>query len=70
VVEHGRNRDWFCAVNAWIGASTARERLVSEVAAGERQRKTSRARIKWMFTTDKARDKMGAAYPKLSTKES
>jgi transposase len=31
---------------------------------------TSRARIKWMFTTDKARAKMGRAYPKLSTKES
>jgi hypothetical protein len=27
-------------------------------------------RIKWMFTTKKARHKMGRAYPKLSTKES
>ena len=47
-----------------------KERLVSEVAAWERQRNTSRVRIKWMFTTEKARDKMGLAYPKLSTKES
>jgi hypothetical protein len=31
------------------------QRLVSEVAAWERQRNTSRARIKWMFTTEKAR---------------
>jgi hypothetical protein len=48
----------------------SKERLVSEVAAWERQRNASRARIKWMFTTEKARTKMGRAYPKLSTKES
>jgi hypothetical protein len=47
-----------------------KERFLSEVAAWEGQCNTSRARIKWMFTTEKARDKMGRAYPKLSTKES
>src|SRR5215831_10785554 len=40
-----------------------RERLVSEIAAWERQRNASAARIKWMFTTEKARAKMGRAYP-------
>ena len=39
------------------------ERLESEIAAWERQRNVSGARIKWMFTTDKARAKMGRAYP-------
>jgi transposase len=39
------------------------EQLVSEIAAWERQRNASRARIKWMFTTEKARAKMGRAYP-------
>jgi transposase len=39
------------------------ERLVSEIAAWERQRNASGARIKWMFTTEKARAKMGRAYP-------
>ena len=39
-------------------------RLVSETAAWERQRNAARARINWMFTTDKARAKMGRAYPK------
>ena len=34
-----------------------------EIAAWEQQRNTARARIKWMFTTDKARAKMGQAYP-------
>ena len=40
-----------------------KQRLVSEIAAWERQRNASRARIKWMFTTEKARAKMGRAYP-------
>jgi transposase len=39
------------------------QQLVSETAAWERQRNASRARIKWMFTTQKARAKMGRAYP-------
>src|SRR5713226_3081550 len=39
------------------------EHPVSEIAAWERQRNASAARIKWMFTTDKARAKMGRAYP-------
>jgi hypothetical protein len=43
------------------------ERLISEIAAWERQRNASGARIKWMFTTEKARAKMGRAYPRLDT---
>jgi len=48
----------------------SQQQLISEIAAWERQRNTSRARIKWMFTTDKTRAKMGRSYPKLSTKVS
>jgi transposase len=48
----------------------SQQHLISEIAAWERLRNTSRARIKWMFTTDKARAKMGRAYPRLSAKES
>ena len=44
----------------------ARECLVSEIAAWERQRNASGARIKWMFTTAKARAKMARAYPELA----
>jgi hypothetical protein len=44
-------------------------RLISEIAAWERQRNVVAARIKWMFTTDKARAKMGRAYP-VTSKES
>ena len=45
------------------------KRLINEIAAWERQRNTAGARIKWMFTTDKARAKMGRAYP-VTSKES
>jgi transposase len=38
--------------------------LVREIAAWERQRNTERARIRWMFTIDRAREKMGNAYPR------
>jgi transposase len=49
-----------------------KEQLVAEIAAWQRQRNASGACIKWMFTTEKARAKMGRAYPKPSgpTKES
>jgi transposase len=49
-----------------------KEQLVAEIAAWQRQRNASGACIKWMFTTEKARTKMGRAYPKPSgpTKES
>ncbi len=45
-----------------------REKLVSEIAVWERQRNQSGARIKWMFTTEKARAKMARAYPKQENK--
>ena len=43
-----------------------RERLVSEIAAWERQRNAQGARIKWMFTTERARTKPAHAYPGLT----
>jgi transposase len=39
------------------------EQLTAETAVWERQRNAAGARIKWMFTTEKARAKMGRAYP-------
>jgi hypothetical protein len=42
------------------------KRLRREIAAWERSRNAARSRIKWMFTTDKARAKMGRAYPETS----
>ncbi len=45
------------------------EWLRREIDAWERQRNAASARINWMFTTDKARAKMGRAYP-VTSKES
>jgi transposase len=42
----------------------SRDRLEAEITAWEQQRNASGASIKWMFTTEKARTKMGHAYPK------
>ena len=39
------------------------EQLTAEIAVWERQRNAAGARIKWMFTTEKARAKMGRTYP-------
>ena len=41
----------------------AREVLVSDIEAWERQRNSSGARVKWKFTTQKARDKLARGYP-------
>jgi transposase len=46
-----------------------REILIAEIEAWQRQRNTSGARIKWKFTTQKARNKLARAYPD-TTKES
>ena len=43
---------------------SSRDILKAEIAAWERQRNDSAARIKWMFTTEKARHKLSRAYPK------
>ena len=45
-----------------------RVELEREIAAWQRRRNASGARVKWMFTTEKARAKMGRAYPKPAAK--
>ncbi len=44
-----------------------KETLVREVAEWERQRNAEGATIRWLFTIEKARRKMGAAYPTPGT---
>jgi transposase len=41
--------------------------LVVEIAAWERRRNREGARIRWMFTVERAREKMGRAYPRPTT---
>lgn len=40
-----------------------RQKLTAEIAAWVKQRNNAKARIKWMFNTDKARNKLAHAYP-------
>jgi hypothetical protein len=40
-----------------------RNQLVSQIAEWEKRRNASKARIKWMFTVDRARTKLARAYP-------
>ena len=43
-----------------------RETLVTEINAWKQQRNDASAKIKWMFTTDRARDKLARVYPKIA----
>ena len=67
-----KHASWLSMVEIEIGVLAAQcldrriasiEQLAAETAAWERQRNAAGARIKWMFTTEKARAKMGRAYP-------
>jgi hypothetical protein len=40
-----------------------RERLEAEIAAWQRRRNAEGARVNWMFTTERAREKMRRADP-------
>ena len=68
-----KHASWLNMVEIEIGVLAAQcldrriesyARLVTETAAWEKRRNAERARINWMFTTEKARAKMGRAYPK------
>jgi hypothetical protein len=51
------------AAHVQVGSIESIEQLAAETAAWEQQRNAAGARIKWMFTTEKACAKMGRAYP-------
>ena len=40
-----------------------KDTIIAEVAAWEQRRNAEGAQINWMFTTEKARDKLRKAYP-------
>jgi len=44
--------------------------LVAEVAAWNRRRNREKARINWLFTVQRAREKLGRAYPTLPRRSS
>jgi hypothetical protein len=42
--------------------------LIAEVAKWEQRRNREQARIEWLFTVDRAREKLGRAYPTTTNK--
>ena len=71
-----KHASWLNMVEIEIGVLAAQcldrridsiEQLTAETTAWEQQRNAAGARIKWMFTTKKARAKMGHAYPTPQT---
>ena len=61
---HGRDRDRRVAGRQCLDRRIgARQRLVTEIAAWEDQRNAAGARVRWMFTTERARAKLARAYP-------
>ena len=68
-----KHASWLNMVEIEIGVLAAQcldrridsiEQLTAETTAWEQQRNAAGARIKWMFTTKKARAIMGHAYPR------
>ena len=69
-----KHASWLNMVEIEIGVLVAqcldrripdKKTLIREVAAWERRRNKEKARIKWLFTVERARAKLGRAYPKL-----
>jgi len=67
-----KHASWLNMVEIEIGVMVAqcldrripdKATLISEVANWQRRRNAERARINWMFTIERARDKLGRAYP-------
>jgi transposase len=67
-----KHASWLNMVEIEIGVLRAqcldrridrKDRLATEIAAWQGQRNRSRARVKWMFTTERARAKLARAYP-------
>jgi transposase len=67
-----KHASWLNMVEIEIGVLVAQcldrriessAQLITEIATWEQQRNAAGAGVKWMFTTEKARTKMGRAYP-------
>ena len=46
-----------------------KQTLITEVTAWERRRNAAAARIDWMFTVERAREKLGRAYPQPTSRD-
>ena len=67
-----KHASWLNMVEVEIGVMVAqcldrripsKDLLIKEVKAWERRRNRDKARVNWLFTVDRAREKLGRAYP-------
>src|SRR5205807_4443577 len=67
-----KHASWLNMVEIEIGVMVAqcldrripdKATLISEVMQWQRRRNAERARIKWLFTVERAREKLGRSYP-------
>ena len=72
-----KHASWLNMVEIEIGVMVAqclnrripdKATLVTEIAAWERRRNREKARINWMFTVERAREKLGRLYPQPATR--
>ena len=72
-----KHASWLNMVEIEIGVMVAqcldrriptKEKLISEVKAWERRRNREKARIQWLFTVERARAKLGRAYPPIASR--
>jgi len=72
-----KHASWLNMVEIEIGVMVAqcldrripdKQMLLREVAVWERRRNAEKARINWMFTVDRAREKLGRVYPQPATR--
>jgi len=70
-----KHASWLNMVEIEIGVMVAqclarripdKATLTAEVASWERRRNAERARINWLFTVERAREKLGQSYPAVS----
>ena len=66
LAQHGRDRDRRDGPPVPRPPHPDKKTLVSEIAAWQRRRNAEGARINWMFTVDRAREKLGRAYPRAA----
>jgi transposase len=72
-----KHASWLNMVEIEIGVMVAqcldrripsKEKLVAEIKAWERRRNRDKARIKWLFTVERAREKLDRVYPTPSSR--
>jgi hypothetical protein len=66
LAQYGRDRDWRAQQQCLARRIAEREKLEPEIALCQARRNQAAARIQWMFTTERAREKLSHVYRPLA----